>query len=63
MASLKMMRYSNVLRLVLSVGAKLSQRIDMSLVEWLGKLLILTKQKLHQSDAITQCDLRKCVAT
>ena len=38
MASLKMMRFSNVLRLVLSVGAKRRPRIDISSVEWFGKL-------------------------
>ena len=38
MASLKMMRFSNVLRLVLSVGAKRRPKIDMSSMEWFGKL-------------------------
>ena len=38
MASFKMMRFPNVLRLVLSVGAQRRQRIDISSVEWFGKL-------------------------
>ena len=38
MAHLKMMRFSNVLCLVLSVGAKRRLRIDISSVEWFGKL-------------------------
>ena len=38
MASLKMMRFSNVLRLVLSVGVERRRRINMSSVEWFGKL-------------------------
>ena len=38
MASLKMMRFSNVLCLVLSVGAKRRPRIDMSSMVWFGKL-------------------------
>ena len=41
MASLKMMRFSNVLPLVLSVGAKRRPRTDMSSVEWSGKLKCL----------------------
>ena len=36
-----MMHFSNVLRLVLSVGAKRRRRIDMSSVEWFGKLKCL----------------------
>ena len=38
MASLKMMRFFNVLRLVRSVGVKRRPRIDISSVEWFDKL-------------------------